>query len=487
MTRTPLVAWPAPAERPRAALLTTGFVLLFVVLFWGSEWLAQFVPWRLHVDFAWEQRIPFGAWAVWLYLSLDLLLLLAPFVLRTWDDLLSLWLVLVSETCLAALCFVLLPVAPHFASFVPPDGLTGVAFVFADAVNLHGNLLPSLHVAYAVTAALAYARQAQYQQRSSIVPIIWVTWALAIAVSTVVLRQHHVADVVTGLALGAAAWWGLGRWAHSARVRAALDVEWLCLENVWLFVRRHRRYATITLALAAASLPHWRRNRLLRTGFCALQAIDDLLDGDRVSDGAPLEIVQSLRAQIVARSYAADSLARLVAASVSDLEAAGGLRAVDDAVQLIDVMIRDYRRRVSSELLDGATLRAHHRETFTLSLNLMLLAGRCELRADDVPELIDALGWCSTVRDLDEDLAKGLVNIPKEVVAATNGVESESWSRLADETPVREWLRSEGNRARSWLGATEQRLAACTDRRGAQTLRRFARSMRRYLPPTTVS
>jgi len=463
--------------------LSAGFLLVFVVLFWGSEWLATFVPWRLHVDMPWERQLPFVPWTVWIYLSMDVLLLLAPLVLRTWRELLPLWLVLAGETVVAAACFVALPVEPRFAPFVAPDGLTGVAFAFADAVNLHGNLLPSLHVAYALTTALAFAHLASRQGRGWVVQGSWIAWALAIAASTVLLRQHHVLDVVGGLVVGTAGWFGFGRWVRSARVLSAFDVEWLCLENQWRFARRHRRYATIALALSAASLPRWRRNRLLRTGFCALQAIDDLLDGDRPCEREPLDVVKELRAQIEAREFASsDPLIRLVAAFVADLEAVGGRAAVNDAVRLIEVMERDRRRQLAGALLDGAALRAHHRETFTLSLDLMLLAGRCDLRAANVPELIDALGWCSTARDLDEDLAKGLVNIPGEVVAQARPTAPTSWSTLAADPHVRAWLVAEGELARGWLAVTDERLEGVADRRGAGVLRRFAGSMKRYLP-----
>jgi membrane-associated phospholipid phosphatase len=478
----PIVAWPERAERARLATLSIAFLVVFVVLFWGSEWLATFVPWRLYVDLPWERRLPFVPWTVWIYLSMDVLLLLAPLVLRTWRALLPLWLVLVGETVVAAVCFVLLPVTPRFAAFEAPDGVTGMAFAFADTINLTGNLLPSLHVAYALTAAMAFAHAAHQQRHGWVVQGTWILWALAIAVSTVLLRQHHVLDVAAGLVLGVAGWLLLGRWARSARTLTACDVEWLCLENQWRFARRHRRYATIALALAAASLPRWRSNRLLRTGFCALQAIDDLLDGDRPCVGEPLDTVRALREQIARREFASDPLARLVAAFVADLEAEGGQAPVNDAVRLIEVMERDRRRQLAGELLDGDTLRAHHRETFTLSLDLMLLAGRCDLRARDVPELVDALGWCSTVRDLEEDLAKGLVNIPREVVAHAAPKHSGSWPALAEDAHVRVWVAAEGEQARGWLAVTDQRLKGVADRRGAGVLRRFAQSMHRYLP-----
>lgn len=463
-------------------MLCVGFLAVWALLFAGSEWIAVRVPWRIHVDLPWERHIPFVPWTAWVYASLNGLLMLAPFVLRTWRTLLPLWLVLVAETAVASVLFVALPVESRFAPFVRPEGATGTLFTMFDAVNLNGNLLPSLHVSYALTVALAFRHAAHQDRRSLTVQGAWIIWAAAIAASTLLLRQHHFLDVAGGVLLALAGWFGFGRWARSERVLSALDVEWLCLENQWQFIRRHRRYATIVLALSAASLPHWRRNRLLRTGFCALQAIDDLLDGDRPSEREPLDVVMSLRTHIESRTFTDDPLSRLIAAFVSDLESVGGSTAVNDAVRLIDVMIRDRQRQLHGELWDAATLRAHHRETFTLSLDLMLLAGRCDLRSREVPELVDALGWCSTVRDLDEDLAKGLVNIPRDVVAQAGANATTSPAALASDPAVLAWVTTEGERARGLLLATEERLAALSDRRGARVLLRFSRSMVKYLP-----
>jgi hypothetical protein len=95
--------------------------------------------------------------------------------------------------------------------------------------------------------------------------------------------------------------------------------------------------------------------------------------------------------------------------------------------------------------MSAETLAEHHRKTFRLSLDLTLIAAGSNLRAEDAPELVEALSWCSPVRDLREDLAKGLINIPAEVLAGVPGIE-ETNALLASE-PVRAWLRAEHGRA----------------------------------------
>lgn len=69
------------------------------------------------------------------------------------------------------------------------------------------NCLPSSHCAMAVHAALRLRGEAR--------PLAW--WsaltAVAIAVSTMMLRQHYAVDVVAGVALGLGVTWGVDRWA----------------------------------------------------------------------------------------------------------------------------------------------------------------------------------------------------------------------------------------------------------------------------------
>ncbi|QTD45433.1 phosphatase PAP2 family protein [Ottowia testudinis] len=64
------------------------------------------------------------------------------------------------------------------------------------------NCLPSLHAANAVLCVAALARGAARRWWLALLPL-----ALACIVSTLTFKQHYVADVVAGLALGAAVSW----------------------------------------------------------------------------------------------------------------------------------------------------------------------------------------------------------------------------------------------------------------------------------------
>jgi hypothetical protein len=305
-------------------------------------------------------------------------------------------------------------------------------------------------------------------------------WAVATALSTLLTRQHHVLDVAGGIALAALVWPVASRWGRRPGVISAFGVELLCIRNYGAFIARHRSYLVATLAVLAAGIPHWRRQRLVRTGFAFLQAVDDVLDGDRAADREPLQVGRELAAALESGNFAPTELGRLGSAFRSDLLERAGEPALATAIALLRRMCVDRERVLAGRLSTPAELAELHRATFCGSLDLMLIAADSPLRAQDVPELVEALGWCSALRDLEDDLAHGLVNLPREVAEAarleSGGAAPGEW---IDTRAVREWRAAERERGVELLDRADARLSGLQGR-GVALLRRFARSMRRY-------
>jgi hypothetical protein len=252
-----------------------------------------------------------------------------------------------------------------------------------------------------------------------------------------------------------------------------------------LFIRRHRRYLVIALFLYAHSLFRWRKTRVLRVGFCLLQAIDDLLDGDRPSEADPRRIAEDIAMQLQTGEFGTDHLAVMAEALKEDLEALqnGSDDPLGEVIALIRHMTVDRERVERVLIFDEQELRRHHRTTFMHSLNLLLIAAGPTTRARDVPELVEAFGWCSTVRDLEEDLGHGLVNVPADVVAAAEeeGVSLDRPREFLGAAAVRDWFTTELQRAQSLLAAHGQRQAAKDDPAGRRILRIFDRSIGGYV------
>jgi hypothetical protein len=265
---------------------------------------------------------------------------------------------------------------------------------------------------------------------------------------------------------------------------AAFDCEWLCLRQFARSSLRHVRYFRVFLFLTLYALLNPRRARVLRHGFCALQWIDDLLDGDRPSpEGEPLERIAAVRAEIEGgtspqprpgdayASHRGRPELRLIRALCRDLDSLPTRQeARHELVQVISVMMRDRERVKDRLLLSGDELRTHHRGTFRHSLNLTLIGMESRLRADDMPAALELLGWCSTIRDLDEDLKKGLVNIPREVLAANP----------ERQRAVERWLGLYRAEAAVWLESCERRLEQLAREPGIEAFKILIGSTRKY-------
>ena len=191
-----------------------------------------------------------------------------------------------------------------------------------------------------------------------------------------------------------------------------IRVEWICVKLAISFSRRHLRYLKIVLGVYLFHLISPRKGRYLRLGFFFLQTIDDYLDGDLFHSDVP-GCVHQISAEFRAEAFGKSELALLgeaFNASVPD-EQKGVIRG--KVLQLIAVMETDYWRVVNREIWTAEQLEQQHELTFSLSLDLCCGVFEKEFTsAESTPAMIKGLGWCSTVRDFDEDFNRRLFNVP---------------------------------------------------------------------------
>jgi hypothetical protein len=260
-------------------------------------------------------------------------------------------------------------------------------------------------------------------------------------------------------------------------------VEWLCVGECLRFSLRHYRYFLIFLVLYWRSVWHWRRTRAARYGFCFLQLYDDIMDGDRVTAAAPDDIAAQTIAEWESGQFRGDTSLSRLGAALKDALQSLQLRPEDDprhdVMMLLKAMHRDAQRVATRATLTHAELKAHLHTTFHHSINLLLISSQMQARAKSVSDLVAALGWCSVERDLEEDLRKGLINVPTEVmnrVTTTGG-------NLAEHHPeIRSWRKAEKlavlNRLQN--SALTLQALATYDPHAARLLKLFHRSIERH-------
>jgi fatty acid desaturase/membrane-associated phospholipid phosphatase len=147
-----------------------------------------------------DAHAPF--WPLWslAYVSIGPLLFAAALALRTPEQTLPFLATLMLELVFGVVCFLAFPVATMPVPAMAMTGMEATLFTMADGINLEGNMMPSLHVAFALSAAWAASPRLSWPLRLA----IW-GWAGAIVASTWLIRQHWLLDIAGGALLAAAA------------------------------------------------------------------------------------------------------------------------------------------------------------------------------------------------------------------------------------------------------------------------------------------
>ncbi len=257
-----------------------------------------------------------------------------------------------------------------------------------------------------------------------------------------------------------------------------LTAEWDCFVEFCRMTLRHRRYGFIGLILYGLSVRDFALAQKLRHGFCALQRLDDLLDGDLKSPVEPLLLSEAILAKTHTQRWDPHArLDRLFRAFLSQVDALASAAEIRTLVKdVIEAMQEDRRRVLERLTLSEAQWREQHRRTFAPSLDIVLALLGSNIRTRHWPELLDLFGWASTVRDLREDIEKGLVNIPREVLQGLDDPE-----RFTVHHPrIEEWILAQATKQAMALPLIREAIESRGDDPGAKLLRIFVRSMERY-------
>jgi membrane-associated phospholipid phosphatase len=195
----------------RALVLGSGVSAWWVLIYHGTDWLTNSIPYRVRLHFDAELEIPYVPSSVVIYMSIYLLFVAAPFILRHRDELDRLATTQAVIILVAGFFFLAIPAEPYFRTPADPSAWDGLVR-FAKRAALRHNFAPSLHVGLCVVCIIVYARRAPSWGRT----LLW-GWSLAVGVSTLLLHQHYVIDVIGGYLLGWAGVrcaydrWGQGR------------------------------------------------------------------------------------------------------------------------------------------------------------------------------------------------------------------------------------------------------------------------------------
>jgi protein-tyrosine phosphatase len=186
----------------RRAALWLAFLAPFFYLTYGlANWQASLRADVPNLAFAWEKHIPFIAWSIVPYWSINAFYALSLFVNDTTDEVGRLARRYLTAQIIAVVCFLLFPLQ---AIFVRPEtnGFPGFMFDVLGGFDKPFNQAPSLHI-----ALLVIIWDHWRTRLTGPVLGIWNVWCLLIGISVLTTWQHHLIDIPTGALLGLFALW----------------------------------------------------------------------------------------------------------------------------------------------------------------------------------------------------------------------------------------------------------------------------------------
>ena len=215
----------------------------------------------------------------------------------------------------------------------------------------------------------------------------------------------------------------------------AILMELYAAREFLLFTKRHRRYFSTAALLYLYSFKSLRHAHFLRIGFAVLQHLDDVIDGDRKIDENALHYVERMTNRKEASEREEKGCYRMQQLisyffAILDKCTTPTHHPNVDFLMLLDALMFDYKRRDNKLILPATELIAHHHQTFFHSVNLLLALAGSSKSANEEEELVNALCWCSPMRDIKDDYAIGLINVPSEVIAKAEQGEKDLFSSI---------------------------------------------------------
>ena len=135
-----------------------------------------------------------------------------------------------------------------------------------------------------------------------------------------------------------------------------------------------------------------------------------------------------------------------------------------DFLNTIDAITFDYERSRNRQSLSLERLEMYYQRAFFPVVNLMLVGLGSKLRAIDIPALSFCQGRVYTVRDLEEDWQRGIINIPTEVLSEGELSPNSPFQTVRNNNVVNTWFSSELLRSKPELLILQGRLKVSSER-----------------------
>lgn len=176
-------------------------------------WAAYFLPLghlaatldTMDLRTSWDRAIPLVPWMVWIYDLCYLMPVFAIFAIKDGHVLNRLIMAVYVSTVASTVMYFTIPIAYPIPEFGTSLSERFLDWQFVVDFQPGANKMPSLHVSNAFVIWIALRHDSRRKS------LVFLTLAVLIAISTLLVKKHLIADVFVGMMWAAGAWWIAGQ------------------------------------------------------------------------------------------------------------------------------------------------------------------------------------------------------------------------------------------------------------------------------------
>ena len=184
-------------DRIRVIIIWGAITLIFsTVVYFGANEIASKSDYFFRLYFEFERDIPMVPWMIYIYQSFALLIVVTYFSIKSPQKIKAYSISFMSSCAIAAVFFILFPTELGFSR---TEKIEGYEFMYnlLHMIDKPHNLAPSLHITYSALGAYVLSSEIKSKWLKG---MIWL-WFLLICSSIVLVHQHHLFDIFSGIVL----------------------------------------------------------------------------------------------------------------------------------------------------------------------------------------------------------------------------------------------------------------------------------------------
>ena len=247
------------------------------------------------------------------------------------------------------------------------------------------------------------------------------------------------------------------------------EESYIALENQFSLINRNPKYMRLTTTLFLLSNFNPVRGLFpgrvigiapgINTAYHFCRVLDDITDGvlELPRGYASFnELKTALQKALQENEYPNDTLGILLRGTIRDMKEYYSVDLRNDILHFLDAMEEEHERRMHKTISSQDELLQVYQNSFRVPQDIAFISLDARVRSTDIPELAELQGRIYALRDLDEELPKGAIFIPKE--ALPKEISSNELLRKYQTLPeVAHWKEQEMQKGRLLIGRLKQK------------------------------